>query len=80
MCVVVPAIRGKDYGKSAMRAGPDYITTDSGLQYKVSMCSPCPSSQQRQLLAAWALREFLVKPLPKIEDKGSKQASGKSEL
>jgi hypothetical protein len=31
----VPAIRGKDYGKSAMRAGPDYIVTDSGLQYKV---------------------------------------------
>ncbi|GAQ81998.1 FKBP-type peptidyl-prolyl cis-trans isomerase family protein [Klebsormidium nitens] len=30
----MPAIRGKDYGKSAMRAGPDYILTETGLQYK----------------------------------------------
>lgn len=32
--VTVPAIRGKDYGKSKMRY-PDYTETDSGLQYKV---------------------------------------------
>lgn len=31
----VPAIRGKDYGKSKMRY-PDYTETDSGLQYKVN--------------------------------------------
>ncbi|KAG8649489.1 hypothetical protein MANES_08G100500v8 [Manihot esculenta] len=29
----MPAIRGKDYGKSKMRY-PDYTETDSGLQYK----------------------------------------------
>ena len=30
----VPAIRGKDYGKSKMKY-PDYVETESGLQYKV---------------------------------------------
>lgn len=30
----VPALRGKDYGKSKMRY-PDYVETESGLQYKV---------------------------------------------
>jgi hypothetical protein len=29
----VPALRGKDYGKTKMRY-PDYVQTDSGLQYK----------------------------------------------
>ncbi|KAI3410873.1 Peptidylprolyl isomerase [Psidium guajava] len=29
----MPAIRGKDYGKTKMRY-PDYVETDSGLQYK----------------------------------------------
>ncbi|KAH9329111.1 hypothetical protein KI387_001219, partial [Taxus chinensis] len=29
----MPAIRGKDYGKSKMRY-PDYVETESGLQYK----------------------------------------------
>lgn len=31
---VVPALRGKDYGKTKMRY-PDYTETESGLQYKV---------------------------------------------
>jgi hypothetical protein len=31
----VPALRGKDYGKSKMRY-PDYTETESGLQYKVT--------------------------------------------
>jgi FKBP-type peptidyl-prolyl cis-trans isomerase len=30
----VPALRGKDYGKTKMRY-PDYTETESGLQYKV---------------------------------------------
>lgn len=30
----VPALRGKDYGKSKMKY-PDYVETASGLQYKV---------------------------------------------
>lgn len=30
----VPALRGKDYGKTKMRY-PDYMETQSGLQYKV---------------------------------------------
>lgn len=32
--LTVPALRGKDYGKSKM-SYPDYIETESGLQYKV---------------------------------------------
>ena len=32
--LIVPALRGKDYGKTKMRY-PDYIETPSGLQYKV---------------------------------------------
>ncbi|KAE9454743.1 hypothetical protein C3L33_13293, partial [Rhododendron williamsianum] len=32
-CTTVPAIRGKDYGKTKMRY-PDYTETESGLQYK----------------------------------------------
>nr|GLL43993.1 peptidyl-prolyl cis-trans isomerase FKBP19, chloroplastic [Ipomoea trifida] len=35
--VPVPALRGKDYGKSKMRF-PDYTETNSGLQYKVTFC------------------------------------------
>lgn len=31
----VPALRGKDYGKTKMRY-PDYTETESGLQYKVT--------------------------------------------
>lgn len=31
----VPALRGKDYGKTKMRY-PDYNETQSGLQYKVT--------------------------------------------
>lgn len=31
----VPALRGKDYGKSKM-SYPDYTETESGLQYKVN--------------------------------------------
>lgn len=31
----VPALRGKDYGKTKMRY-PDYLETESGLQYKVN--------------------------------------------
>lgn len=31
----MPAIRGKDYGKTKMRY-PDYTETESGLQYKVT--------------------------------------------
>jgi hypothetical protein len=30
----VPALRGKDYGKTKM-SYPDYTETESGLQYKV---------------------------------------------
>ncbi|KAI5432484.1 variant 3 [Lathyrus oleraceus] len=30
----MPALRGKDYGKTKMRY-PDYVETESGLQYKV---------------------------------------------
>ena len=33
----MPALRGKDYGKTKMRY-PDYIETESGLQYKVIPC------------------------------------------
>jgi hypothetical protein len=33
--LTVPALRGKDYGKSKMRY-PDYVETESGLQYKVT--------------------------------------------
>lgn len=29
----MPALRGKDYGKSKMKY-PDYVETESGLQYK----------------------------------------------
>ena len=36
----VPAIRGKDYGKTKMRY-PDYTETESGLQFKVIDC-PLP--------------------------------------
>lgn len=32
--VIVPALRGKDYGKTKM-SYPDYTETQSGLQYKV---------------------------------------------
>lgn len=32
----VPALRGKDYGKSKM-SYPDYNETQSGLQYKVAL-------------------------------------------
>ena len=34
LLVTVPALRGKDYGKSKM-SYPDYTETESGLQYKV---------------------------------------------
>jgi hypothetical protein len=34
VAISVPALRGKDYGKSKMRY-PDYTETESGLQYKV---------------------------------------------
>lgn len=33
--ITVPALRGKDYGKTKMRY-PDYTETESGLQYKVA--------------------------------------------
>ena len=33
--LIVPALRGKDYGKTKMRF-PDYTETASGLQYKVT--------------------------------------------
>lgn len=33
--IIVPALRGKDYGKTKMRY-PDYTETQSGLQYKVN--------------------------------------------
>jgi hypothetical protein len=32
--ILVPALRGKDYGKTKM-SYPDYTETESGLQYKV---------------------------------------------
>jgi hypothetical protein len=34
--ISVPALRGKDYGKTKMRY-PDYTETESGLQYKVPL-------------------------------------------
>lgn len=37
--VIVPALRGKDYGKTRMRF-PDYTETPSGLQYKVTIEQP----------------------------------------
>lgn len=37
--VIVPALRGKDYGKTRMRF-PDYTETLSGLQYKVTIEQP----------------------------------------
>lgn len=34
LCSPVPALRGKDYGKTRMNY-PDYVQSQSGLQYKV---------------------------------------------
>jgi hypothetical protein len=34
VAIIVPALRGKDYGKTKM-SYPDYTETESGLQYKV---------------------------------------------
>lgn len=33
--ITVPALRGKDYGKTKMRYS-DYTETEAGLQYKVA--------------------------------------------
>ncbi|KAF9618987.1 hypothetical protein IFM89_002982 [Coptis chinensis] len=40
----VPAIRGKDYGKTKMRY-PDYVETNSGLQYKDLRAGSGPSAK-----------------------------------
>lgn len=36
VAISVPALRGKDYGKTKMKY-PDYTETESGLQYKVNI-------------------------------------------
>ncbi|PON91766.1 Peptidyl-prolyl cis-trans isomerase, FKBP-type [Trema orientale] len=38
----MPALRGKDYGKTKMKY-PDYTQTESGLQYKVTPIGHCHS-------------------------------------
>lgn len=41
--IAVPALRGKDYGKTKMKY-PDYTQTESGLQYKVTPSCLCQTS------------------------------------
>lgn len=50
----VPALRGKDYGKTKMRY-PDYIETESGLQYKVTCQKLCFLNPLMNLLPPQAL-------------------------